>query len=46
MKRFTAFALALALFTVPTVAMAAWDGPALDDIFDRYEETILLDQGS
>lgn len=44
MKRFTAFALALALFTLPTVGLAAekWDGPTLNQMFDRYEETILF----
>lgn len=41
MKRFTAFALALALFAAPAVAMADWNGPALEDIFVQYEKTIL-----
>ena len=40
MKRFAAFALALALFTVPTVSMAA-DNIVLSDVFDRYEKTIV-----
>lgn len=42
MKRFTAFVLALALFAAPTLAVAAeWNGPALTEIFNQYEETIL-----
>ncbi|MFQ5930609.1 MAG: hypothetical protein ACE5MK_13015 [Acidobacteriota bacterium] len=45
MKRLTALILALALFTIPTVAMAV-DHPKLADMFDQYVDTILLDQGS
>jgi hypothetical protein len=41
MKRITAIALALALFTIPTVSMAAVDSPDLSEIFDRYQETIV-----
>ena len=44
MKRFAAFALALAIFTAPAITLAA-DSPDLSVIFDRYEETILLDEG-
>jgi hypothetical protein len=42
MKRFAAFALALVLFTVPTVALAI-DHPKLADIFNQYEKTIWRD---
>lgn len=41
MKRLTALALALALFTVPTVALADADSPDLSEIFDRYQQTIV-----
>lgn len=44
MKRFTAFALALVLFTLPTVALAI-DHPKLSDIFYQYDKTILHDEG-
>jgi hypothetical protein len=40
MKRLTALALALALFAVPTVSMAA-DNIVLSDVFDQYEKTIV-----
>ena len=41
MKQLLALALALALFTVPTVALAAVDSPDLSQIFDQYEKTIV-----
>jgi len=44
MKRFAALMLAVALFAAPTVALADWSGPALEDIFDQYEETILFSE--
>lgn len=43
MKRFAALVLAVALFAAPTVGFAAeWNGPALEDIFDEYVETIVF----
>ena len=42
MKQLAAFALALALFTVPAAALAAVDSPDLSQIFDRYQETIVF----
>lgn len=43
MKQIAAFVLALALFAAPTLAVAdEWKGPALTQIFDRYQETILF----
>jgi hypothetical protein len=44
MKRFAAFALALALFAAPVVSMAA-DNIVLSDVFNQYEKTILFDTG-
>ena len=41
MKRFAALVLALALFAVPTLALADVYDPPLSDIFAGYEETIL-----
>ena len=41
MKQLTALALALALFTVPAVALADTVHPDLSEMFDRYEQTIL-----
>ncbi|MFQ5539492.1 MAG: hypothetical protein ACE5FB_03765 [Candidatus Binatia bacterium] len=45
MKRFAALILALAVFAAPMVALADVDSPGLSEIFDRYEETILVDEG-
>lgn len=47
MKQLTALALALALFTLPMVVLAAeWNGPSLDQIFgENYQETIVFDEG-
>jgi hypothetical protein len=43
MKQLAAFVLALALFAAPTLAAAdEWKGPALTQIFDQYEKTILF----
>ena len=43
MKRFAAFVLALALFTAPTLALADWSGPSMEEIFgDNYVETIVF----
>ena len=43
MKRFAALVLALALFAVPTLALADWSGPSMEEIFgDNYVETILF----
>jgi hypothetical protein len=41
MKRFAALALALAIFTAPTVALAAADISNLSKVFSGYEETIV-----
>jgi hypothetical protein len=50
MKWIAAFVLALALFAAPALAVACepkeeWKGPALTEIFDKYEETILFGGG-
>lgn len=53
MKRFASLVLALVLFAAPTMVLARevpcgqqqgaeWNGPALEDIFDRYVETIVF----
>ncbi|MFQ5918271.1 MAG: hypothetical protein ACE5I0_10725 [Candidatus Binatia bacterium] len=45
MKRFGSLALALAIFAGPIVAQAAVDSPDVSEIFNKYEETIVLDEG-
>ncbi len=43
MKRFAALMLAVVLFAAPTVALADWSGPTLEEMFgDTYVETILF----
>lgn len=43
MKRYAALMLAVVLFAAPTVALADWSGPSLEQIFgDTYVETILF----
>ncbi len=43
MKRFAALMLAVVVFAAPTVALADWSGPSLEQIFgDTYVETILF----
>lgn len=43
MKRFAALMLAVALFAAPTVALADWFGPTLEEMFgDNYVETIVF----
>ena len=43
MKRFAALMLAVALFAAPTVALADWSGPSLDEMFgDNFVENELL----
>ncbi|MFQ5990573.1 MAG: hypothetical protein ACE5K9_11725 [Candidatus Methylomirabilales bacterium] len=41
MKRLAVFVLALVLFAAPTLALAAADSPSLDEVFNRYVETIV-----
>ncbi len=43
MKRCAALMLAVVLFAAPTVALADWSGPSMEEIFgDTYVETILF----
>ncbi|MFQ5803555.1 MAG: hypothetical protein ACE5JQ_11730 [Candidatus Methylomirabilales bacterium] len=35
MKRFAALMLAMVLFAAPTLALAAWSGPTLDELFGK-----------
>ncbi|MCZ6478842.1 MAG: hypothetical protein ACE1Z6_07765 [Candidatus Methylomirabilales bacterium] len=43
MKRYAALMLAVVFFAAPTVALADWSGPSLEQIFgDTYVETILF----
>ncbi|MEE9538705.1 MAG: hypothetical protein V3W10_05165 [candidate division NC10 bacterium] len=43
MKRFAALMLAVALFAAPTVALADWSGPSLEEMFgDNFVENELL----
>lgn len=53
MKRFASLVLALVLFAAPTMVLAhqapcgrqqaaEWNGPALEDTFDGYVDTILF----
>lgn len=43
MKRFAALMLAVVLFAAPTVALADWSGPSLEEMFgDNFVENELL----
>ena len=45
MKRCAALMLAVVLFAAPTVVLADWSGPSLEQIFgDTYVETILFSE--